>query len=452
MNLNMLLAQFADVGCDRALVKFLAPNDNSKNQVYFGPDFQAVNLLPHHPVEADGDHFKARLDFSWMSEERRLYPAPKAQLILYPQYPEVRFSGFLQGCRLAPRDLMASRDKGRVLLLGIGKADRVIGRAFGPGHPATAELAERTVADPTAALGVFHELAMDNERPGYINTLLEELGRIHDRGWIPGQRLRSDGSVHPTNAPNAGGYTLEAELGVTANSDAAPDYMGWEIKSMIVKKPGNVPSSKRITLMTPEPKGGVYQEAGVLEFVRRYGYPDKNGIPDRLNFGGQFRIGKCEPNTGLTMKLSGYSAKPGEVTGRIENSKGGIQLVDKNGLLAASWKFSDLLNHWNHKHARAAYVPAVSKVEDGRRAFLFDRTVFLGIQTDFLRFLGALNSGLIVYDPGIKVEYSSAQSPVTKRRSQFRIKFSDLNGLYDRFEPRAAKLPRTISCADVYVP
>jgi len=39
-------------------------------------------------------------------------------------------------------------------------------------------------------------------------------------------------------------------------------------------------------------------------------------------------------------------------------------------------------------------------------------------------------AGYIYYDPGIKVERASTQRPVSKRRSQFRIKFREAARLY----------------------
>ncbi|MEK6537012.1 MAG: MvaI/BcnI restriction endonuclease family protein, partial [Actinomycetota bacterium] len=51
-------------------------------------------------------------------------------------------------------------------------------------------------------------------------------------------------------------------------------------------------SGAAITLMTPEPKGGLYQEQGVEAFVRRFGYADQLGRADRLNFGGIHKVGE----------------------------------------------------------------------------------------------------------------------------------------------------------------
>src|SRR5580704_10997116 len=100
LNLDQLkqLLRAADV--TQLYLKRLAENDNSKNQVYLGPDFSALNVLPTGDFVSDPEkptRLKAPLVFNWLTNSGTVVHAPKAQLILYPQYPEVRFSGFLQG-------------------------------------------------------------------------------------------------------------------------------------------------------------------------------------------------------------------------------------------------------------------------------------------------------------------------------------------------------------------
>ena len=50
--------------------------------------------------------------------------------------------------------------------------------------------------------------------------------------------------------------------------------------------------------------------------------------------------------------------------------------------------------------------------------------------TDVLLLLGAFASGAVYYDPGIKMERADTDRPVTKRRSQFRVKHGGLEALY----------------------
>ncbi len=95
-----LKALFRSAGATRLYAKALAENDNSKNQVYFRTGFGSLNILPNRGIEASADAdatksiFVAGLDFAWLAEDGLAVPAPHAKLILYPQYPEVRFSGF----------------------------------------------------------------------------------------------------------------------------------------------------------------------------------------------------------------------------------------------------------------------------------------------------------------------------------------------------------------------
>lgn len=422
-------------GCRQLAVKRLAANDNSKNQVYFGPGFQALNLFPLGPIEADGRRFKAPMKLSWIGESGQRFEAPGAQMILYPQYPEVRFSGFLRGCKGAPSELMSSRAAGRVLVLGTIDGVETLGYVAAADSPIARYVDSFEFTSSALQLGVFESLELESGGgDSSVTSLLRALGGVHRMGWIRGQRLRADGSTAPTDAPNAGGYTLEAVLGVSANSDAAPDLLGWELKSVSVPSLETIPAGKRMTLMTPEPQGGFYKSHGVVEFVRRFGYPDKTGRADRMNFGGQFKVGTREKNTGLVMELTGYSVDPDGMNGEITDPVGGgLQLRDpETDTVAALWRFSDLMTHWNRKHALAAYVPA--EIDKGPpRKFRYGREVYLGRQTDFLRFLGATSLGHVIYDPGIKVEDNSSPKPKEKRRSQFRIPFRHLDELYAEF-------------------
>lgn len=136
MQLSTLTAMMKDYGCRTIYLKKLAANDNKKQQVYFGGNFSAINLIPFKQISPDPDKphiFKAPLDYFWLADEGTIHSAPNAQLILYPQYPEVRFSGFLFGCDRAPSALMDEKLRlaGRILFLGICNDGRVIGYLSG---------------------------------------------------------------------------------------------------------------------------------------------------------------------------------------------------------------------------------------------------------------------------------------------------------------------------------
>lgn len=322
---------------------------------------------------------------------------------------------------------MVGRIPGRILFLGVTNERRVIGFVAGADSEVAAEFRSLGLL-PQA--GVFVELSLAGvsaETPSR-DRLLAELGRIHRLGWIDSKQLSKDGELKPCNAAQCGGFTLEAELGIPKNSRAEPDFLGWEVKQHSVANFERM-GSGAITLMTPEPTGGFYGLRGVEAFVRRFGYADKMGRVDRLNFGGIHRSGERHSFTHLTLSLAGYDA----VRGRIADADGSIALVSDSGEVAAAWGFSGLLTHWTCKHAKAVYVPSQCRREP-RRQYAYGHKVRLAQRTDFLLFLKAMAAGIIYYDPGIKVEQASTAHPSHKGRSQFRIKSADIGALYDVLE------------------
>jgi len=418
-NLSQLIKRFQDVGVFRLYFKLLAANDNSKNQVYLGSDFQVINIIPNSGIVREEKRLKAKVDFWWLSNVGKIHQAPAAQLILYPQYPEVRFSGFLRGCKRSPSDLMRSREEGRVLFLGVTRDDRIIGYVVSSDHSIAKAIGE---ADRYEEVGVFRRISLGDENQ---QTLLEKLRGIHLKGWIDSYRLNSKGDAVACNASNCGGYTLEAELGVTPNGDPVPDYLGYEIKQYGVSDFDRGTAKSPLTLMTPEPTSGFYKDAGAEAFVRKYGYPDTGGRPDRLNFGGIYRFGKKAKRTGLTLLLTGYDLGKG----KINSADGGIVLLDDDGKSAAVWDFSALMGHWSQKHAKAVYVPSLLRT-DPLRQYKYGQKIYLGRGADFLTFLKGVAQQDIYYDPAVKVENAFTGNPRTKRRSQFRIKVASLESLY----------------------
>jgi len=432
MNLSKLIELFADKGCKKIYAKTLAANDNSKNQVYLGGSFDILNVFPFTEAVADnsGDwkktRFKTKLDYYWLDENGNLLNAPNSQLILYPKYPEVRFSGFLKGCSSPPSDLMASRIEGRILFFGIDSIGRVLGFVVAPETEISFEFNK---TDWDEEHGVFKVIPVSieySEKESRIK-LLEELTRIHYLGWIDSKMLKKGVGLVPCNASNCGGYTLEAELGITPNGYSEPDYLGWEIKQFGVRAFDKYNSSI-ITLMTPEPNGGYYKEEGVKAFIYKYGYKDKLGRPDRLNFGGVHKCGIKHKTTNLTLELVGFDSD----SGKIRDASGSISLISETDEVAASWSFTSLLEHWRRKHARASYIPSLLQ-KNGNRKYAYGNQIILGTGTRFDLYLQQMSIGNIYYDPGIKMENVSTK-PIVKRRSQFRIKSRFLSGLYEKNE------------------
>ncbi|OUR63484.1 hypothetical protein A9Q79_10290 [Methylophaga sp. 42_25_T18] len=438
--LDQIISIFRCLGATNLYVKSLAPNDNSKNQLYFGshltdlPFIPTSDLIPSASKSNKGVDPKRKIKYQtavnlfWVDVKGETYKAPNAKLIYYPQYPEVRFSGFLQGSEVNVSGWMdrykQGTTMGRWLILGVTQNKEVYSYLVTPECALSKEL---EVTDLIEISSVFRQI--DIEHTGITDTraaLLEKLLEIHEMGWVAGQRLQSDKTIIPYNALNGGGYTLESLLGIPPNSDAEPDYLGWEVKQFGVSKFPRT-RARPTTLMTPEPNGGFYKLHGVPDFVRSFGYPDMNGVPDRLNFGGVHRAGQLCKKTSLTMYINGFDAEESKIT----DAEGVITLTDNKGTVAASWSFAKVMDHWKRKHSQAVYVPCIMRpIPGGGRSYHYGTNVELGKGTDFEMFLSAMFKGMVYYDPGIKLENASSEKAKLKTRNQFRVNHRNIGSLY----------------------
>ena len=435
--ISALARIMVQAGAVRIYAKKLAPNDNSKNQVYLGGDFSVLNIIPHGEVKTDDadmagavrDRAKAPVRFLWLDENGQ-HEARNTQLILYPKYPEVRMSGFLLGCRDAPSDVMRVRDEGRVLFIGVTRDGRVLGYAAA----ADSSLARALyAADSLDERGVFLEIPESPDTGNSKERLLAKLAEIYRKHWIASQKLGTDGIAHPYAARNGGGYTLEAELGVTPNGYAEPDYLGWEVKQYGVTDFEKFKPKSPVTLMTPEPTGGLYRDEGIQAFMHRYAYPDKSGKEGRRNFGGIYACNRdFHADTGLKLTMSGYK------NGQITDMNGGIVLLDRRDNVAAMWKYTGIIEHWNRKHAQAAYVPSLFRTPPPE--YRYGPQILLCEQTDLTLFLNAVASSVVYYDPAIKAVGLESTNPAIKRRSQFRIKHDMLTQMYHKNEIAALEI------------
>lgn len=418
-NLRQLLTRFNALGAERVFCKHLSENDNSKQQIYLGGSFETLSFFPHGEITAYAElkrpNFKANLDLYWVGVET-IERARGAQLILYPQYPEVRLSGFLTGCKTAPAEHLQQIPReerrgtdGRVLVFGITKDKRTLAYLAPTNTPLAVELLKKFIDTPPD--GLFLDLTPSVGPDQNKAKVLLALRQIHAAGFHDSCRIKQ-GQIVPYKASNGGGYTLEALLGITPNGKSEPDYLGWEIKAH---------SSNRVTLMTPEPNGGFYGEYGVKKFVECYGHSVKEG---GMYFTGGHKVGKTCESTKMTLKVLGFDPK----NPKLFDVDGSIILEHSTGTIAASWAFEHLLNHWNRKHAFAAYVRYTSQKIP--IAYRYETPILMGEHTDFIKYLSALCAGAIVFDPGSKVSKAKTAQSTVKARSQFRININNLELLY----------------------
>lgn len=427
--LDSLLDCLAKHGSRHIYCKFLAENDNSKQQIYLGKSFEVLQLLVFGKIRPEASvkvpNFKADIPLFWIDGDGRKAASPGAQLILYPKYPEVRLSGFLRGCPLAPATMLRHIPKaerrfnngpdGRVLFFGVSES-AVFAYLAAAASPVAVAIRERMETMSQRDSSTLHEI-VSKEAPDTRSLLLERLREIHRLNPHPSTKLDRFGSRTVYSARNGGGYTLEALFGIVPNGRSAPDFMGWELKAY---------SGSRITLMTPEPDAGYYGANGVEAFLRRYG---RNLPNDVIYFTGSHKVGVQAKSSGHTLVTTGFDEK----SRKIVDVNGGISLLDEDGEVSAEWTYSSLVEQWARKHAAAAYVP-YEKSLSIPADYKYKTPVLLGEGTEFEMFLKALVDGKIIYDPAPKLERASMKNPKTKARSQFRMGVKDLASLYQKFE------------------
>lgn len=418
MELTRVLRAMQDAGADRILLKSLAPNDNSKNQVYVGGSELALRELRVDlggaTLSAAATSFQIPQPMSWIDENGNIQAAPGTKVIFYPQYPELRISGFATGVPrgFSGRDLLVERADGRTLLIGLTPA----GWLMWVGTPDVAAVSALELINVRGT--PFSEVILGRPMtPEQIwEELLERVAVLAAGPPLPSVRLNADGSIVATNPadPHSGGWAVEAALDVPVNALPGPDYRGLvELKSF---------SGNRISLMTPEPTGGVYAEpGGKKHFMKRWGLPSDDGA--KVRFNGQHRLNEPKTSNPLTLRVAGWSdASPGRYVPGAQ-----LQLVDTAGTNAATWLLKDMNAKWLDKHDQALYLQY--RREAG--GFRLTGRVYRCQETDFRLFMLGLRAGSVIFDPGHSMVAASGKvSP----RSQWRTSRNLLLGLYAQVE------------------
>ncbi len=408
-----------------AYVKLLsAKQDNSKNQIYLGAGLDGVtNVFPATIHARSGSEstakrksaagqpkLEARLDFAWLSPNGNREDAPGTRIIDYFQYPEIRLSGFLQGCegpRALRRDEQAAYGQ-RILVMGTAADGKVVGLVL-------TEREDSLVADfPELPLarqgGVLRVLTVDGDAGVSPAELLRaELAAIVRGGWHS-SRINRGGRVESFSGSQGGGYTLEALLGVAANGNKAPDRHGFEIKSF---------GGSRISLMTPTPDGGYQGKHSFRQFMDRWGRPGEKG-DGSLRFTGLHKCGAVNAKSGLGMRVAGYDAVADSFADAADVA---VELFHaETGEIVACWSLEKLANCWNLKHANALYITFDSRDGADGTEYRFAASWLAGHGTDVWRLLRAIHRGVVFYDPADTI-YAGGKAKV---RSQWRINARDL--------------------------
>jgi len=438
------------LACERILIKKLGKNNNDKQQIYFHHDASLLNAVfdmtfstreKSQSNKRKGSIKGKRIlsatfnSFHWLGIDNSLHRVNSCKGVLYAQYPEVRLSGFKAETGFMPQSMSidfakANPEIPRYLAIGAthdGKATAIM--IVNPSH----EFKREFLSLPFFANSkICRVLEIEQEAGSHkLLTLLKQ--RIGSKS-IKGCRLDADGNTVPFTGTQVHGYTLEHELGIRTNASKDGDIFGIELKCF---------TSKKLTLFTPEPDGGLYSQS-FPDFMQKYGY-EKEAV---YRLTGLHRAGSVSEKSGLSLRvlctpkgseseeLENYDPdKP--LAHQLENLM--VVLADDDENIAASWSAERLLNNWGVKHNESVYVPA--RVTDNEVQEEYDagytRKVHFGNQvlwckrTSLERMIRSIASGVIFLDPAPKFDPDNPKN--NKRRSQWRINniYRDSQHLYE---------------------
>ena len=396
-------------------VKFLPDSqDNDKNQIYLGNGLDGVsNLFPSDLHIGSGSEstkkrrsskgrpkLEAILEFYWMDSFRRVCRAPHAKIIDYFQYPEVRFSGFLKGCSNPPDSLRRiNQDKYGKRILVVGAND--YGKTFGIvltelEDPITLDFPELPQSEAvtifkTHTIGSLLGLSQ-------LELLKQELIKISGI-WHPSTTLRPvDTQPIPFKGNQGAGFTLEALFNIPRNSEKKPDKYGFEIKSF--------KQSGKISLMTPTADCGKEGEMSFKEFMNNYGWIGKKG-DGRIVFNGIYRYKIPNKSNGYVLDILGYDKEYERFSDETNQIVVGL-LESIEELLLSGWSFQKLLDCWSKKHVSACYVEYLKRPYQGPLTvhdfeYKYTGKVYFGMGTTIFKYLKAIASGIVYYDPAHEI-------------------------------------------------
>ena len=448
-SLNKLKSTLQELGADMAVFKALPKNANDKNQIYFSSSFSS--LYNHFDLTiadrgSSQSETKARSDpgnmiteavfnsFEWVKRDNSKVKAKNVKIIVYPQYPEARLSGFQTVENSMPASLSITYTKAnplvdRILVLGRLPGGACIGLIIL--DPSDSLKSEIEALPGLEGSKVCKLLKLTEDK---TNKLQGKLSPLFSQP-MKGCKLDSSGDTIPFTGTQVCGYTLEHALGIIPNSNKDGDLYGIELKTH---------TQLKVTLFTPEPDFGKYTES-FEKFMVEYGY--KSGEDWRLT--GVHRANIRCAKSGLTLKVQEYRTKtlPGQKPAWILDIDGNrkafpydkkksltskmgaveVVLATDNGEIAAGWSLERLMNNWGVKHDEVVYISAkralnknVVEVNAGYKYLItFSPKVLWCNGTSAERLLEAIDSGLIFLDPAPK--YAPYDVSKNKRRAQWRV-------------------------------
>ncbi len=203
-------------------------------------------------------------------------------------------------------------------------------------------------------------------------SLIEELRKVRDMGWIPSARHGNVGSV---------GNTLEDLLGIQENNLPIPNAAEWELKCQRT----NITSLVTLFHMEPSPRAIKFVP---LVFLLKYGWPHQEAGtrhgPNELSFR-QTISGLARSDRGFKVVVDRTESKvliSFDATTVDPRHSAWLATVDTRAGLGELnpqpyWGFDDLRNKAGTKLLNCFFVQAEVKREAGQEFFKYSRIMML---------------------------------------------------------------------------
>lgn len=324
-----IIALFAEYGIEAG---YLVPTDTGLGKSIFDAHLSLRQFLAHNQIhdystQGQGESNKVILD-GYFIDGQGAHPT---KISLYR--PETK-----------------SGDP-RIWIYGIKskvKPDNLLAFLVHEGHLHIVNTSDPSVID--AAGNIKPELQalltiIRTKKNQVATELLSLLEGIAKKGWVKSRRA----------GPTGVGYTLEALLGIQANSSKHPDYKGIEIKAGRVTDKGSAKQRPNLFSQVPNWKRSPISSA--LELLSRYGY--KDSISGRLQL---FCSLSSEPNTlGHYLEIENDS----ELFAKHKDNDGRESRV-------VLWELAKLQERLEQKHNETFWIKAQTRVgSDGIEEFLY---------------------------------------------------------------------------------
>jgi hypothetical protein len=258
---------------------------------------------------------------------------------------------------------------------------------------------EYALSDDSPLSALFRKISGSQS---YAATgLIRKLKKISAKGYIP----------TITQGDTGIGMTLEAELGIAANSIAEPDYRGIELKASRRKPKG---TKNRVTLFSKAPNWKLSPVGKAINLLNKRGYNDKDG---RLNL--YHTLNGKKPNS-LGLQL---------VVDYKSDTLKQIHIEGDTNIHDTSWKLDDLRNSLCTKHPETFWVKADTKDINGREHFHYTDVIYT--QSPKVQYLEMLiEDGVITLD--YAMHKRSSGNAVRDHGYLFKILPANFNALFPK--------------------